>query len=149
METAHPDAESEPLTSTAERRPDLDSRYGRTPRDRGRQRLLGWAAGLVIALTFVLWAVWTTFDNETTALEARDIGHSIVDDTTVSVTFEVSMAAGRTASCAVEAQNEAHAIAGWKIVEIPAADVFTRTVTTTVRTVEPAVTGLIYRCWLT
>ena len=53
------------------------------------------------------------------------------------------------ATCALEVENEAHAIVGWKVVEIDASDRFTRSFTDTVRTSQPSVTGLIYRCWLT
>ena len=59
------------------------------------------------------------------------------------------MAPGTTASCALEALNEKYAVIGWKIVELPASSERTRSFTDVVRTSEPAVTGLIYRCWLT
>jgi hypothetical protein len=81
-------------------------------------------------------------------METRDIAHEVLDETTVEVSFELSVAAGTAVDCAIQAQNSQHAIVGWKIVEIRADDRYTRTFTESVRTVEPAVTGLLYRCWL-
>ena len=133
------------------RQPDaaaLDARYGRTPSSRGRQRLIIWVAAIAFVLIFAAWVIWTTFDGDGTAMETRDIGHTIVDDSTVRVSFELSVKPGSEVGCAVEVQNEMHAIVGWKIVEIPASERYTRTFTEIVRTTEPGVTGLIYRCWL-
>jgi hypothetical protein len=38
---------------------------------------------------------------------------------------------------------------GWKVVRLEPSEQRTRHLTEVVRTSEPAVTGLIYRCWLT
>ena len=46
-------------------------------------------------------------------------------------------------------EDEAHAIVGWKIVDIPASKSTTRGFSDLVRSSELGVTGLIYRCWLT
>ncbi len=127
----------------------LDARYGRTPGDRRRRRWIIVIAAVVFAATFTAWVVWAGLDNGQGALDARDIGHRLVDDRTVSVTWEVSVAAGTEVSCALQAQNEAHGIVGWKIVDLPASDAYTRRFTETVKTAQRAVTGLIYRCWLT
>ncbi|MEO7005761.1 MAG: DUF4307 domain-containing protein, partial [Terrimesophilobacter sp.] len=82
-------------------------------------------------------------------LETNDIGHLVNDQYSVTVNFELSVPPGSATSCALQAQNEQHGIVGWKIVDIPASDRFTRTFTQAVRTAERAFTGLIYRCWLT
>ncbi len=127
----------------------LDARYGRTTGDRRRQRWIIIIAAVVFTAIFTAWVVWAGLDNGQGTLDARDIGHRLVDDRTVSVTWEVSVAAGTEVSCALQAQNEAHGIVGWKIVDLPASDMYTRQFTETVRTAQRAVTGLIYRCWLT
>lgn len=139
------------MTDTAPEatRATLDARYGRTPADRRRQRWIIIVAAVVFAAIFTAWVVWAGLDNGQGSLDARDIGHRLVDDRTVNVTWEVSVAAGTTVSCALQAQNAAHGIVGWKIVELPASDTYTRRFTETVRTAQRAVTGLIYRCWLT
>jgi hypothetical protein len=49
----------------------------------------------------------------------------------------------------LQALNEQFAIVGWKIVELPPGGDRTRAFVENIRVTEPAVTGLIYRCWLT
>lgn len=126
----------------------LDERYGRTRQRASRQRIFAWLTGIVFAAVFAAWVIWVAFDNDGATFETRNIGHTIVDNSTARVSFELSVPAGTEASCAVEVQSEDHAIVGWKIVDIPASDRYTRTFTETVRTTELGVTGLIYRCWL-
>ncbi|MCU1560132.1 DUF4307 domain-containing protein [Mycetocola sp.] len=127
----------------------LDERYGRSAQARRRQRRLGWIAGGVFALVFVAWVVWAALDTVgPAALEVRDTAHVVVDERTVEVTFELSVATGTTSHCAVQALNDTFAVVGWKVVEIPPSDQRTRSFTETVTTTELASTGLIYRCWL-
>jgi hypothetical protein len=127
----------------------LDARYGRTPSGRGRDRRLLWIVAGGFALVLVAWVVWAGLDGSAPQIEARDTRHSIIDEHSVSVTFEVSMPKGSSASCAVEALNENFTIVGWKVVDLPPADLYTRSVTEIIRTTELSNTGLIYRCWLT
>ena len=128
---------------------DLDQRYGRT-RKRGRnERLILIISAAAFAVVLVAWVVWAGLDGSKPMVEARDVAHTILDDQTVQVDYEVSMPAGEQASCAVQALNEDFTVVGWKIVDIPASDRYTRAFTETVRTSLPANTGLIFRCWLT
>jgi hypothetical protein len=127
--------------------PALDARYGRRPPLSRRAR---WGA-IVVAAALVLaggiWFVAGSLGGST--VETNDIGHRVNDQYSVTVNFELSVPPGSATSCALQAQNEQHGIIGWKIVDIPPSDRFTRSFTQTVRTAERAFTGLIYRCWLT
>jgi hypothetical protein len=137
------------VTLADQERTDLAARYG-TTRQRGRrQRILGWATAIAFVVVFAAWVIWVAFDNSNANFQSLDTGHKVVDETTTRISFEVSMPPGSTASCALQVQNEMHAIVGWKIVEIPASDKFTQAFTETVRSTEQGVTGLIYDCWLT
>jgi len=80
-------------------------------------------------------------------MEVRDIAHSSTDRES-SVTYELSLAPGTEASCAVQALDERHGIVGWKVVDVPASEQYTRVLQETVRTTAPANTALIYKCWL-
>ncbi|MET4638977.1 DUF4307 domain-containing protein [Mycetocola sp. 2940] len=127
----------------------LEERYGRSPHAKVRQRRLGWIVGGAFALVFCAWVVWAALDMVgPAALEVRDTAHVVVDERTVTVTFELSVATGTPSYCAVQALNDTFAVVGWKVVEIPPSGQRTRTFTETVRTTELASTGLIYRCWL-
>jgi hypothetical protein len=124
-------------------------RYGRTAGDRRRRMTLGIiAAGGVIAVV-VAWVVWVGLFSPAAGLETRDTGYVTRDDSSVDIRFEVTTEPGTSVSCALQALNEQFAIVGWKIVDLPPGDDRTRAFVENVRVTEPAVTGLIYRCWLT
>ncbi len=126
----------------------LDSRYGRTPRNRSRQRWLMWTVAAGFVVVFAAWVVFAGLDSARGGLQNRDIAFTLLDDHHVDVTFEVSAPTGTRSYCAVQALSEQQAIVGWRVVEIPPADRFTRVFTERVRTIDTPVTGLIYRCWL-
>ncbi len=122
---------------------DLDARYGRRPAGR---RVLGIAvtAGVLIvaALVWVVWAQpWSV--NEFW----KSTGYVVVDDRSIEVTWEVTLADGEPAQCALAAQNPAHAMVGWKVVDVVGTATPTQQLTETIRTTELADTGLAYRCW--
>ena len=137
------------MVSESSREPDvLDARYGRSPRSRKREKQLGIAAAAAFAVVLIAWVVWAGLDAVGSTLETKDIAHSITSDTSVDVTFQLSVEAGTPTYCAVQALNDRFAVVGWKIIEVPESDSFNRTITESVRTTELANTGLIYRCWL-
>jgi Domain of unknown function (DUF4307) len=138
-----------PDTATTVSDAALDARYGRTPNKKRRDRVILVAAAVVFVVIFTAWVVWAGFDNGQGNLDSQDIGHRLVDDSTVSIVWQVSVPAGTAVTCALQAQNEAHAIVGWKIVSLDPSTTFTTQYTETIRTSQQAVTGLIYRCWLT
>ena len=126
----------------------LDERYGRTRATSRGRRVIGVAVASVFALVLGAWVVWAALDGESASLEFRDVAHEIVDDRTVSVTWQLTAEPGSEVTCVVKAMNEGFGDVGWKVVHLPASDERTRVFTEQVRTTELAVTGLIYRCWL-
>ena len=133
------------MTETQNR---LDERYGRTARSAKTNRTLGVLAGIGFAVVLGAWLWWGGVLETPSQLQYRDVAHTIVDDTEVSVTYEITAAPGTEVSCAVHALNASYGIVGWRIVVIPAGERWTRVFDTTLRTSEPAVTGLLYECWL-
>ncbi len=128
---------------------DLDARYGRSPQATRRNRRIAVVTAISFALVFGAWLLWAGLLQTPAQLEVRDTGFLILDDRAISVRWEVSTDTGNEVSCAVQALNSSFGIVGWSIVEIPASNQRTRVLTETLRTSELAVTGLIYRCWLT
>ena len=126
----------------------LDSRYGRTPERKKRDKRTLWVAAAGFAVVLVAWVVWGGLDGDGPMLKALDTGYKIVDEHYIVVNWDLSVPAGNAVDCAVQALNEDHAIVGWKIVEIPASDVYTRPFNTLLRTTELSNTGLISECWL-
>jgi len=127
----------------------LDARYGRSPGKRRRDRWIATGGAIAVAIVIGAWVVWAGLDQASGGLSSQDIGHRVLNDREVSISYQVTMPPGSTASCALEVENEAHAIVGWKIVDIPASTTSTNAFKNTVRSSELGVTGLIYRCWLT
>lgn len=137
------------LPSTPPAGDSLAERYGRTPQRARSVRRSLWILASGFVVVFGAWIVWGGLDSISTQMNTQDSAHEVLDDSHVSVTFAITLDPGQTARCALQGQSEAHAIVGWKVVDIPASDLRTRSFTETVITVEPPVTGLIYRCWLT
>lgn len=127
----------------------LDVRYGRRPGGVKRTRLwiaIG-AGGLVVA--FAVWLAWGGLLGPSSEVEADDTGHVVVSDNLVTLRWQLSVPPGSTSACALQALNLDFGIVGWKIVTIPASTARTRHFSDSIRTSERAVSGLIYRCWLT
>jgi len=128
---------------------DLDARYGRNPRaERNNKVIIGAVAAAFVAV-FAAWLVWGGLLEAPAKFEAKDTGFDLIDDSTVTVRWQFNVPENTDARCAVQALNSTFAIVGWKIVDVPASDLRNRTLSETLRTSEQAVTGLIYRCWLT
>jgi len=127
----------------------LDERYGRTPSKKRRDRWIYIGGGIAVALVVLAWVVWAGLDRAGSTLETENVGSTIITARTVQVNYEVSMPAGRTASCALQVENAAHSIVGWKIVKVPASKNYTNGYSTVVKSAEKPTTGLIYQCWLT
>jgi hypothetical protein len=126
----------------------LDARYGRSRSSHRRGRWFAIAAALVFAAVLAAWVVWAGLAGSAPALEAEDTGYKIVSDREVSVRFQLTTDPGREVDCAVQALDEHYEIVGWKIVSLPASEARTRAFVESVRTVSPANTGLISKCWL-
>jgi hypothetical protein len=127
----------------------IEERYGRGPVRRRRTRVAAAIAGAAVLVVVVAWVVWVGLFGPDASLGSRDLGYSLTGDDAVEVRYEVTTEAGSSVSCALQALNSTFAIVGWKVVAIPPSEQGTRQFRETLRTSEPAVTGLIYRCWLT
>lgn len=127
----------------------IAARYGRTPTDRRRRLALGIAAAAGVLVVVVTWVIWVGLFSPSASLETRDTGYQARADGTIDIRFEVTTDPGTEVSCALQALNSTFAIVGWKIVDLPPGDARMRAFVENVRVSEPAVTGLIYRCWLT
>jgi len=127
----------------------IADRYGRTAVNRRRTLTIGVIAAAAVLLVVGAWVVWVGLFSPSASFESRDLGYVTREDASVDIRFEVTTSPGTTVSCALQALNQQFAIVGWKVVELPPSDDRTRAFDENVRVTEPAVTGLIYRCWLT
>lgn len=127
----------------------LDARYGRSPKAKRNNRIIVIGAAVGFVVVFTAWLVWGGLLEAPAQFEAKDTGYDIIDETAVEVRWQFNVPENTDARCAVQALNSTFAIIGWKVVDVPASDQRNRDLSTTVRTTEQAVSGLIYRCWLT
>jgi len=127
---------------------DLAERYGRGPVDRRRTRWRFLGTDVAFAVVFGAWLWWGGLAYPNAQLEARDAGYEVVDDGTVDVEWRLTVEPGTAAKCAVQALNSRYGVVGWKIIDVPPSTERTRLLSETLRTIERAETGLIYRCWL-
>lgn len=140
-----PETRVNPETSAADR---LVARYGRTRTNARINKWIGITGAGGVAAVLVAWLWWAGLAQPTAQFEARDLGWERVDDRAVSVRFELSVTPGTPMSCAVQALNAQYGIIGWTVVDIPPSEQRTRVFDQVVRTSETAVTGLLYRCWV-
>ena len=129
----------------------LADRYGRpaTPRGPIRRNLGVIITSAVIIIAVVVWGITTDALGFGPKAEARDLGYNSLTDTSVTVEFELTATPGHEVACAVQAQNTAFAIVGWKVFVYPPSEQRIRDISETIITSQPATTGLVYRCWLT
>lgn len=123
----------------------LDERYGRRG---GRRSTRFWVVFAAVGVTIaVAIAAWFAFSSGTTT-EASTTGFEIVDEHTVTVSFQVSAPAGRSVACVLEAQDEEHGVVGWKVVEYPATDDHTQAFQESIPITAAATTGFVNNCWV-
>lgn len=137
--------ESPPATESAE----LAARYGRRPTGARRPGWMIGASAIGLAVAIMAWLVFTGNFGGQTQFEVEDLSHSVISDSEVSVTWNLTVDPAAPMKCAVQALNSVFGIVGWVVVDVPQSSERVRSLTATVRTTELAVTGLIYRCWLT
>ncbi len=127
---------------------DLAERYGRTKKRSRRTLVLAIGFGAAIVAVFGAWAIWVGLFQPTADVEFQAVGNSAVSSDQILVRWQLSVDTGKPTKCAVQALDANYGIVGWKIVSIPASDIRSRTLSSVVRTAQPAVSGLIYQCWL-
>ena len=129
----------------------LADRYGRssTPRGPIRRNLGVIITSAVIIIGVTIWGISTDALGFGPKTEARDLGYSNLTDSSITVKFELTATPGHEVACAIQAQNTAFAIVGWKVFVYPASDQRIRDFEETITTSQPATTGLVYQCWLT
>jgi len=126
----------------------LDARYGRTTTDRRRSRIVVIGTAIAFVVVFAAWVIWGGLSGTNATLEVRELGYLEATENSIEVRWEVTVEPGAEVSCALQALNSSFGIVGWRVVELEPSESRTRIFQESVRTAEPPVTGLPYRCWL-
>jgi hypothetical protein len=108
-------ARGEPLTDPSAT--DLDARYGRTRH--GRRPLILGIVG-VLALTGLVWLLWTAFVQSTPPVSSRLLGFTITSPTSATATIQVDRSKNVEATCRLQAKAADFSIVGEVTLKVPA-----------------------------
>lgn len=120
-------------------------RYGRPAGPRSRRAVIAlWLLGA--AATAV--AVWLGLGTAATPVTWQQVGFTVGDGEVEVVADITRPDPSVPVTCRLEALSRSHAQVGVVEVDVPAGDDRTVRLTSTVRTAEPAVTGVVETCWV-
>lgn len=124
--------------------PDLiATRYGKRPNSSRANRLTIILLAVLFSICFIAWAIYANLTGS--QVSAKTVSYEVLDDTHVSVTFEVTKDKNQSVSCVVKALKEDFGIVGYKEVLIPKGQSGV-SMKVTLITTEPAVTGVADNC---
>lgn len=129
----------------------LDDRYGRRRRP-GRPSRGAVIGAALIALLSVLvigyWGLAQWQSGADSSISATVVSFRSPAPGVAEADLSLTVAPGNDVACAIEVQNAQHLIVGWDVVEIPAAEQSTRSLTVQLRTTQPLDSVLVNRCWI-
>jgi hypothetical protein len=118
-------------------------RYGRSTSRRTRTLVI--AAIAVVVLAAVGWFAWASYASRDSAT-GTDVGFHVIDDASITVTFDVTKPHQKTATCVVQALDSGFAVVGTARVQVGPADSGVVRRTATIRTTNRATTGQVSSC---
>lgn len=124
----------------------LDERYGRT-RSRRSRRWWTLGAGAAIAAGVGVIA-WYAFASAADAVDTTTTAFHLIDDHTVTVTFQITGPADKAIACVLEADDADHGVVGWKVVQYPASGTHAQAFTEQIPVTGIATTGFVNTCWV-
>ncbi len=122
----------------------VQQRYGRD-RLKARDRILAISIAALALVSFLVWAVFVSIDNSNQVTH-KDIAYEVIDEYSTDVTFEVSRNPGQSVSCDVTVLNQSFAIVGFLTVDVAPSDSRSTVISSTIRTTELGVSGLVEGC---
>ena len=135
-----------------ERQPNpIAERYGRSPAQLRRKRLMVIISGSTSAILLVAFLVWVSVSSAT-KLDPKTTAYELLGTGEVTVTFSLLKPANSTVICALKALKQDYGTVGYKQVTLAGdksmnASPVEVTKKVTLRTTEQAVTGLVDKCW--
>lgn len=130
----------------------LDSRYGRQKQRKPLSTRFWVAVAALAAVLAIAFVWWATSSESAAAPEFKDIGHEIISDDEVSLTFQVVKDPEVTAVCAVKALDSNRAPVGWKEVTLEgseSSDSRVTQLTENIKVLGPATAVTVDSCWST
>lgn len=122
----------------------IAARYGKSPSDAKRNRLLIIILGSFLTLLFLVWAILVN-TGALVAPTVKTTAYEVLDDSHVSISFSVTTPHETGAVCVLKALREDFGIVGYKEITIPSG-VYDWSGKAVLITTEPAVTGVADSC---
>ena len=122
----------------------VQQRYGKDQL-RSKDRILAISVAVIAFSSFLVWAVFVSIDNSNQVTH-RDIAYEVIDQYSTNVTFEVSRNPGQVVSCDLTVLNQSFAIVGFLTVDVAASNSRSTVISSTIRTTELGVSGLVDGC---
>ena len=122
----------------------VQQRYGKDQL-RSKDRILAISVAVIAISSFLVWAVFVSIDNSNQVTH-RDIAYEVIDQYSTNVTFEVSRNPGQVVSCDLTVLNQSFAIVGFLTVDVAASNSRSTVISSTIRTTELGVSGLVDGC---
>ena len=122
----------------------LASRYGKKGSPNKKRNTVLASIGVAI---LTIGAAYFGFANYN-PVSFKDVGFRVISNIKTEIDFEITKPTDSTATCELEALNNAFGVIGYKEVLIEASTTQTTRHTATVITTEKAVTGLVANCTL-
>lgn len=145
---AAPDALPAPLTeaelaAAAEEEAALDA----APERSGRaNRIVAIVAGALTVAVLGLWSL-SQLGGSSSAIRADTLRFHPEGDSAITLEYHVTAPAGTPLACAIQAQDERHAVVGWDVVELEPVDAPSRDTSARIVTVGPATVVYVKECW--
>lgn len=124
----------------------LNARYGRKPTNAAKSRAKLIASAAVLLTVFAGWAIWVSIDTAN-QIKFQDQAFEIIDDTSATVTFEITRPNPSAVVCSVQVLAQSYAVIGYREVTIAQSQELVVSTKVSVNTLEKGVTGLVDKCW--
>ncbi|HKG50661.1 MAG TPA: DUF4307 domain-containing protein [Actinomycetales bacterium] len=134
-----------PLSTAVPSRTPPPDRYG-TPS--AARRLAVVVASVVLAVAGLAWVIWAGLGQASADVRWTDVGFQIVDNSRVTVTYDVGKDPAATAVCSLQALDQGKSTVGIARVTIGPTSARVTRRTDEIRTSALAVTGVVKECAL-
>ncbi|MBK8470196.1 MAG: DUF4307 domain-containing protein [Actinomycetales bacterium] len=105
-----------------------------------------WALGIAFTVLFTIFASWRVLSVADEQIDATTTGYKVVDERTMTVTFDIHKPPQVAVLCTIQAQDLKKNVVGAAQVDIPTAPTRTTSHQVTIKTTTLAFSGLVHDC---
>lgn len=125
----------------------MDERYGRT-RNRSVDRTIVFVTLGIVLIGTVIWALFGGWGGNAVAVKGDEIGFTIEDNNTLTLSYRVSGPPDTEIACALASMSQSKAVVGWKVVIHEPSEKPSRVFEESLVTVREPNSGYVHQCWV-